>query len=357
MLGDGFGSFSQWRRRWRTEDDCRAFLEALVWPQGPFCPHCGATCVHRFPRHPKRRAGLFHCRDCRGQFTVTTKTPLHGTKLPLAVWLHAFYLVLGSSKGISSVVLARVLGVSQKTAWKMGHALREFFAAHYESLSKLVGTVEVDTFFTGGPPKPHDHRFKYAYIPPKVNKTAVLVAKARGGKARAVVVAGESAAELGKALQEVVDPKATLMSDSGKGLVAAGKVFSKHQTVNHKRKEYAKGKVHANTVEALGGILQRAVFGVYHKLSPGHLQRYLDEMGFRWSHRWVVTVTGKNGRPMRRLISTPFDEQLKELLRHAVGQELRYSAVGGIRKPAGAKRPRARTASAERAPDPDEIPF
>lgn len=119
MSSDGFGSFARWRRRFRTNEDCRTFLEPLIWPSGPHCPHCGSFDVGRFTKPGRKsRAGLFQCREpaCRGQFTLTTKTPLHSSKLPLALWVQAIYLVLGSSKGLSSVVLARILGVSQKTA-------------------------------------------------------------------------------------------------------------------------------------------------------------------------------------------------------------------------------------------------
>lgn len=100
----------------------------------------------------------FLCREraCRGQVTLTTKTPFHATKLPLALWVQAIYLVLGSSKGLSSAVLARILGVSQRPAWKMGHAIRELLAGFYANADKLAGTVEVDTFYTGGSPKKHD---------------------------------------------------------------------------------------------------------------------------------------------------------------------------------------------------------
>lgn len=103
----------------------------------------------------KRRArpGLYQCSsgDCRFQFTVTTHTPLHATKLPLSIWLKAMWLLLQSDKGLSSVRLAETLGVSQPTAWRIGHALRLMVARE----NMLDGTVEIDHFYLGGRPRKH----------------------------------------------------------------------------------------------------------------------------------------------------------------------------------------------------------
>lgn len=101
------------------------------------------------------RAGLYQCseQECRRQFTVTTKTSMHSTKLDLRVWIAAIFLVLTSSKGISSVVMARMLGVNQKTAWKLGHAIRELMDDREGIASQLGGIVEVDESFVGGAPK------------------------------------------------------------------------------------------------------------------------------------------------------------------------------------------------------------
>ena len=107
-----------------SSDDARRFLEDLMWSDGRVCPHCGGLRSTGL-KGVSHRPGLYQCNDCRGQFTVTTKTPMHATKLDLRVWIAAIYTVLNSSKGISSVVLARMIGVSQKAAWKIGHAIRE----------------------------------------------------------------------------------------------------------------------------------------------------------------------------------------------------------------------------------------
>lgn len=147
---------------WRcpTDEAARAFIEKLVWPHGPHCPHCGAADVWRFrDKGRKSRPGLFECCHCNGQFTVTTKTPMHSTKLSLRLWLKAFYLILVSSKGVSSVILGKQLGVRQSTAWKMAHAVREM-TDDRDGKSELLGrVVEVDTTYMGAPPRKKKSKF------------------------------------------------------------------------------------------------------------------------------------------------------------------------------------------------------
>lgn len=138
----------------RDETRCRRFLEAMVWPGGPICPACGfkrSIAIAGRDTGKRSRPGLYQCanQDCRLQFTVTTRTPLHSTKLPLRTWLIGLWLILQSDKGISSVRLAEALGVSQSTAWRMGHALRLMVARS----EPLGGIVEVDDFRIGGGPR------------------------------------------------------------------------------------------------------------------------------------------------------------------------------------------------------------
>jgi hypothetical protein len=134
------------------------------------------------------RPGLYQCieRQCRSQFTVTTRMPLHATKLDLRTWIAAMFLVLTSSKGISSVVMSRILGVNQKTAWKLGHAIREMMDDRQGIAGRLSGVVEVDEAFVGGKPKfCHGVKNKRGR---GTGKPIALVAAARNGQARAVLI-------------------------------------------------------------------------------------------------------------------------------------------------------------------------
>ena len=110
-------NLNQFRNMFPDEIKSREYLEKVIWPAGRVCPHCG--CLKSWLlKGESARAGLYECSGCNGQFTVTTKTPLHSTKLPLRTWLLAMYFMINSSKGISSVYLAKWLGINQKTAWK-----------------------------------------------------------------------------------------------------------------------------------------------------------------------------------------------------------------------------------------------
>ncbi len=140
-----------WLRPFSDEYRCRTLQESMVWPGGRICPACDYTESIRVAGRDMgkmARPGLYHCSggDFRYQFTATTRTPLHSTKLPLSIWFKAVWLILQSDKGLSSVRLAEALGVSQPTAWRMGHALRLMVARE----APLSGTVEIDEFYLGG---------------------------------------------------------------------------------------------------------------------------------------------------------------------------------------------------------------
>src|SRR6185437_794899 len=135
------------------EDRCRRLLEAMVWPRGRICPACGyrhSTALAGRDVGRRARPGLYQCSngDCRFQFTATTRTPLHSTKLPLRVWLTGLWLILQSDKGISSVRLSDPIGLSQPTAWRMGHALRLLVTREQQ----LDGTVEIDEVYRSRSP-------------------------------------------------------------------------------------------------------------------------------------------------------------------------------------------------------------
>jgi transposase-like protein len=103
------------RKAFPHEAVCREFFESVIWTDAQRCPHCGHRISCRL-HGAHLRAGVYPCYRCKRQFTVTTKTPLHSTKLPLWKWLQAMYYMVNSSKGISSLVLGRWLGVTQPTA-------------------------------------------------------------------------------------------------------------------------------------------------------------------------------------------------------------------------------------------------
>jgi transposase-like protein len=330
------------------EDRCRRLLEAMIWPRGRLCPACG--CRHSTSlagRDVGRRArpGLYQCSngDCRFQFTVTTRTPLHSTKLPLRVWLTGLWLILQSDKGISSVRLAEALGVSQPTAWRMGHVLRLLVTRE----QPLGGTVELDEFYIGGSPRRDADRPRLGRGrkgQPRTTKTPALAMVQRpenladgalAGAAGARVVGDLSEREAGRVLSENVDLSAHLMSDGWTAFMSVGEAFAAHDTVRHSDREYARGEVHANSVEGFNDRVRRTVAGVFHHISPQHADLYFNEVGFRWSQRVVARQAMRRTRKGRTVVKPLWVRiapalQLHAVFRSAVGRQLRRTSLGGI---------------------------
>ncbi len=144
-------NINEFKKRFPNENACRRFFESVSWADGRKCPHCHCQKSYLL-KSASVKPGTYECSRCKRQFTVTTKTPLHSTKLSFWTWLQAIYYIINSSKGVSSVILSRWIGVSQPTAWKMGHAIRQMMIPTPEGLS-LTGTVELDEKYFGGKPR------------------------------------------------------------------------------------------------------------------------------------------------------------------------------------------------------------
>lgn len=253
----------------------RKHLEALRWPDGPECPHCGlikATAVSG------GREGLYQCNNCREQFTVTVGTVFERSKIALNKWLLANHLLCASKKGISAAQIARMLGVTYKTAWFMMHRIREAMKDDSGPLGGPGKIIESDEAFVGGKQK----RRAYRKTAPK-KKVVTLVE--RDGRARSFHVANIHANNVRAALVTNVDRASTLMTDESRLYWGVGREFrGGHGSVLHAGNEFSKGSgVHANTAENFFSILKRGVIGTYHHWSEAHIHRYLAEFDFRYS--------------------------------------------------------------------------
>lgn len=272
--------------RFTDEKAARKHLEAVRWPDGPVCPHCGSVDRSSRITGETARPGLLFCGDCRKQFTVTVGTLFADSKVPLHKWLLAVHLLNASKKGMSAHQLHRMLGVTYKTAWFMAHRIRE--AMRETNPGPLGGSnkvVEADESYVGGKAKN-----KAFGAPPK--KEAVFALVERDGKVRTVHVAGVSAKTLRKAIVTQVDRKSYLMTDEALAYGKVGREFSGHGTVNHSIKEYVRGTFwHTNTVEGYFSIMKRGINGTYHHVSAQHLKRYLAEFDFRYNERASLGVS------------------------------------------------------------------
>jgi transposase-like protein len=291
-------------------DLSREYIEKMRWPDGPICPHCGligeaykietkATPLERLKetrqRVRKPRKGLWKCKDCKKQFTVTVGTIFEDSHIPLNKWLLAIHLMCSSKKGISAHQLMRNLDIKQyKSAWFMAHRIR--FALTGELLEPLTGIVECDETFIGGKRRNrHHHAIKPGErekdrMSPVEDKAAVFAVLQRDGSVVSRHVDKVTAKNLMAVINEVVSPDAHVMTDEGP-LKGIGKTH-KHGMVNHSENEYVRKedgiKITTNGVEGYFAILKRGVMGTFHHISKKHLHRYLGEFDFRYSGRMVT---------------------------------------------------------------------
>ena len=265
-----------------NEIKARSWLESQVWPDGPYCPHCGAVEVTKL--HGKaHRPGVRQCNECRQQFTVTVGTLFERSKIPLSKWLMATYLLCASKKGMSTRQLSRMLGVSVKSSWFMMHRIREGMREGKAGpLGGANKVVEADETYVGGKAKN-----KAFGDPPKKEPVVALVE--RDGEVRSFHVESVSGGTLRPILFTQIDRASYLMTDEAGAYVRAGREFAGHGTVNHSIKEYVRGGFfHTNTVESYFSIFKRGITGNYQWVSAKHLKRYLGEFDFRYNSRDVT---------------------------------------------------------------------
>jgi transposase-like protein len=266
-------------------EKAREWLESLLWPDGPVCPHCGVVGAAYALNGSSHRAGVYKCKGCDEQFTVTVGTVMERSHIPLNKWLLAFHLMAASKKGMSAHQMHRMLGLTYKSAWFMCHRIRE--AMRDGKVPGPLGgankVVEVDETYVGGKSKNRKNR-----VPPK---EIVLSLVERDGKVRSRHVADVTGATLRDTMVDQIDKASYIMTDEAPAYTKIGDDFAGHGTVNHSAEEYVRAAFwHTNTVEGYFSILKRGVIGTYHHVSAEHLHRYLGEFDFRYNQRIALGV-------------------------------------------------------------------
>lgn len=257
-------------------DEAAAFekLEAIVWPNGPVCPHCGGIEKIYAIGGKTARAGLKKCGQCRKQFTVRVGTVFESSHVPLHKWFQAVYLMCASKKGISAHQLHRTLDVTYKTAWFMAHRIREAMReGAFDVFGGNGGVVEVDETFIGNDrtikPKHEKKGRGYAHK----HKVLALVDRT-SGRARSMVVDDLKADTLVPIVRENVDAEARVCTDEAGQYKHLGKHFAGHGIVRHGQDEYvskADASIHTNTIEGYFSIFKRGMKGVYQHCAKKHL--------------------------------------------------------------------------------------
>lgn len=265
------------------DEAARKHLEAIRWPNGPVCPHCGGAENNRELQGKSHRPGVWKCYDCGQPFSVTVGTVFERSHVPLHKWFRAVYLLCCSKKGISSKQLERMLGVTYRTAWFMSHRIRE--AMKDGSFTPMGGegkTIEADETYWGNRHKPRKNKRGPAHM----EKIVTLVE--RDGGARSVHVAEITTDQVREILVKNASRKSKLMTDEAFHYRKVGREFAEHGRVEHRKDEYVRGDVHTNTIEGFFSIFKRGMTGIYQHCDAKHLQRYLTEFDFRYTHRKVT---------------------------------------------------------------------
>ncbi|MBO9424394.1 IS1595 family transposase [Labrenzia sp. R4_1] len=316
---------------YQDANKAREHLEAIHWPDGPVCPHCGNVDQKRIKKLQGKstRPGVFKCNECRKPFSVTVGTVFERSKIPLNKWVLATHLMAASKKGMSAHQLHRMLAVTYKTAWFMAHRIREAMKEDVKSAGPMGGegkTVEADEMYHGKRETPRVYarpRARKNFKPIKSGKSGgaqkrVIVGLVeRGGKARTFHVNNATKASVRDALTRNVSRDTTLYTDESRLYKDVGAEYAEHKSVKHSAKEYARREgdkvIHTNTIEGVFSIFKRGMVGVYQHCGEAHLHRYLAEFDFRYNRRAALKISDA--------------ERAQDLLRMTRGKRLTYRRI------------------------------
>jgi transposase-like protein len=268
------------------EKVCWEYLEQELWDGKPVCPHCGNKKVYRLADGRKFKCG--NKKTCDSKFTVLVGSIYENTKLPLSIWFGAIFLATSRKKGISSHQVARDLGITQKTAWFLLHRIRRMIKK--KKPKTLAGVVQVDESYVKGEAKNRTAKKRKLILDGlKKDLPAIVVGTVTSEEAIMTVVPNAEKDTLFDLIRAIVtDKSSTVVTDGLPSYTGLSDLYKDHVIVNHAAGIFVLGEFHNQTVEGLFSILKRMIMGVYHYISPKHLQAYCDECTYRYNSRKIT---------------------------------------------------------------------
>ena len=276
-------------RQFPDDATAEAWFVKRRWPNGIHCPHCGSDNVQSGAKH---KSMPYRCREkeCAKRFSAKTGTVMEGSKLGFQVWMIATYQLSTNLKSVSSVKLGRDLNIDQRSAWFLAHRLR---VALTEKGGMFQGPAEVDESYFGGQRKSMSHARRKELSGTgrgTVGKSAVIGAKDRGtNQVVAKMIEHTDAPTLQGFVRENVEPGATVYTDEANAYAGLARDYD-HEAVNHSAGEYIRGQAGVNGMESFWSMMKRAHKGTFHKISPKHLDRYVQEFAARHNLREEDTI-------------------------------------------------------------------
>jgi transposase-like protein len=258
------------------DDTCLLHVMDLRFGRVRDCLSCGKpTEYYRLTKRP-----AFSCKLCGHHIYPCADTPFENTRTPLQLWFYAIYLFTTSRHGVPAKELQRQLGVTYKTAWRIGHEIRKFMGK-VDGDDGLSGEVEVDETFVGGKEK---GRYGFGKVQP-TKKTVVFGMLERGGDVMTRVVPDRKKASLLPLVEQNIAKGSTILTDEYPGYKSLRERGYAHQSVNHMRHQYVSGKAHTNTIEGFWSHFKCSMKGTHRSISRKHMQKYLVEFEFRFNLR------------------------------------------------------------------------
>ena len=272
-------SLSQFLSQYGTERQCREALFRLRWRNGFSCPFCDHTDYCFITTR-----NLFQCNQCHHQTSLISGTLFASTKLPLKIWFLAIYFITQSKDGLSTLNLARTVGISAKAALKMKHKLQQTMK-NRDDRTPLSGIVQLDDAYFGG--KRHNCK-RGRGAPGKASFLAAVSTDIYGHpqQMRFSRVSGFSLGEVNRWSRKHLDHRSVVISDGLPCFSAVEEIGCGHEAVITGGGYQSVERQEFRWVNTMIGNLKNSIRGTYHSVSHKHIPRYLAEFCYRFNRRF-----------------------------------------------------------------------